>query len=301
MTTTKQLKRIPWGSDVTEVADILARDGAMILTGALTRSQIDAINTDLDAPFGALSQGNKTDDRNQFMSDFLGYKSKRLPHTLRYSKVWRDEYLASPVLAQYVNAIVPGAGGSHSYSSSHSIECCPGETAQFLHRDGEYFLKSLGKNIPGGPEILLLNIFALTDSTEEMGATRVIPGSHLWEDFTIAGTQDQTCAATLNAGDLFFYGGRTLHGGGANTTKDKIRRIITGGYLPGFIMGEEAWPFAFTWEEVRHYPKIVQEGMGFRSVSYSGEDPGFLWRAHTRPVEEVLEERLTLSTVFEPV
>lgn len=287
----KELERIPWGSDVIEVAEIMARDGAMILTGALNKSQVDAINRELDAPFDALDQGNKTDERNKFMSDFLGYKSKRLPHTLRFSQTWREEYLASPTLAGYVERLVPGAGGSHSYSSSQSIECCPGETAQFLHRDGEYFLKTLGKNGPGGPEMLVLNIVGLTECTADMGATRVIPGSHLWEDYTVAGAQDDTCAAELKAGDVLFYSGRVIHGGGANITKDRVRRIISGGYLPGFIMGEEAWPFAFTWDEVREYPKVVQEGMGFRSVSYSGEDPGFLWRAYNQPVEDVLEAR----------
>jgi len=275
----------------------MAEDGGMILTGALTRSQVASINQDLDGPFGALSLGNKAlisiesleeaKAADIDMADFLGFKTKRLPHTLKYSKVWREDYLASPTLAGYVNALVPGTGGSHSYTSSHAIEIYPGETAQPLHRDGEYFLKALGKSSPGGPEILVLNLVALTDVTEDMGATRVIPGSHHWEH-SVPGTHDQTVPALLNAGDVLLYTGRTLHGGGANTTKNRSRRVITNGYTLGFIVGEEAWPFAIPWEEARHYPKQVQAGMGFRSVSFMGEDPGFLWRVDNRPVEEIL-------------
>lgn len=300
----KQLERMPFGSAVTDVAEVIAADGAVILTGALTRAQVDIINADLDAPFAALGQGNKADPNNKEMSDFLGYKTKRLPHTLRYSKVWREEYLANPILAEYLAAMVPGAGGSHSYSSSHAIESYPGQDAQPLHRDGEYYLKALGKDHPGGPEMFMLNIFALVDSTEDMGATRVIPGSHLWEDFSTHSLDrpnrgvDETVPACLEAGDLLFYGGRTLHGAGANTTKDKVRRIITNGYLPGFIIGEEAFPFAIPWEEVRDYPEEVQRSMGFRSVSYAGENPGFLWRVETRALEHVLEERAETTAPF---
>lgn len=291
----KELERLPWGTEPAEVAALLDRDGALIMTGALTAAQVASINADLDGPFDALSQGNNTDERYQMMSEFLGYKTKRLAHTLRHSKVWREEYLASPILKGYVDAMVPGTGGSHSYSSSQTIESHPGQTSQFLHRDGEYFLKSLSKNAPGGPEMLVLNLVALTDATEDMGATRVLVGSHRWEDYTVPGNPDNTCAAELKAGDLLFYSGRVLHGGGSNITTDKVRRVISGGYLPGFIMGEEAWPFAFTWDEVRTYPKAVQEGMGFRSVSFSGEEPGFLWRAYGKPLEEVFEERDTVS------
>lgn len=299
MSTKRELKRIPFGTDVAVVAKIMAEDGAMILTGALTREQVDAVNADLDIPFNKLSQGNKADNADADMADFLGYKTKRLPHTLRYSKTWREDYLASPILDGYINALVPGSGGSHAYTSSHAIEIHPGETAQPLHRDGEYFYKALGKNGPGGAEILILNLFALTDVTEDMGATRVIPGSHLWEDYSVRATHDQTTPALLNAGDVLLYTGRTLHGGGANTTKNKSRRVITNGYTLGFIMGEEAFPFAIPWEEARHYPKRVRAGMGFRSVSFAGEDPGFLWRVESRPLEDVLQDRHPMAEAAE--
>jgi ectoine hydroxylase-related dioxygenase (phytanoyl-CoA dioxygenase family) len=299
MSMKRELKRIPWGSDVAEVGEIVARDGAVILTSALTPAQVAAVNADLDAPFAALSQGNKAlslsmdaDEQAKFISEFMGRKTKRLANSLMYSKVWREDYLASPVLQSYIKAVVPGSGGSYSYSSSECLESHPGQTAQLLHRDGEYYLKALNKNGPGGPEMFALTLLALTDSVEETGATRVIPGSHLWEDYSAPGTPEQTCVAELKAGDLIFYTGRTLHGGGANVTKDKVRRMMTGGFVPGIICGQEAWPFIASWEEVRGYPKVVQEAMGFRSVSFSGETPGYLWRIGDRPVEEVLEERV---------
>jgi hypothetical protein len=54
-------------------------------------------------------------------------------------------------------------------------------------------------------------------------------------------------------------------------------------------MGEEAWPFAIPVEEVRTYPTQVQAHLGFRSPSYRGEEPGFLWRVDARPLEEHLK------------
>jgi hypothetical protein len=291
MSASKELERLPFGTDVAEVARIVARDGGLILTGALTREETAVVNADLDAAFDALPQGNQsTDEEMKIMADFLGYKTKRLPHTLRHSKVWREAFLGSPILADYVAAIVPGRAGTHSYVSSHAIEICPGEKAQMLHRDGSFYdYVDFSAN---GPNVSVTTSVAMTDITEEMGATRVIPGSHLWEDFSAPATQEQTSPALLNAGDLLFYNTKLMHGGGANTTKDRFRRIITTGFTIPYFIGEEAWPFAFTWDEVRHYPKQVQAGMGFRSIPFMGEQPGFLWRVNSRPLEETLEEQI---------
>jgi ectoine hydroxylase-related dioxygenase (phytanoyl-CoA dioxygenase family) len=129
---------------------------------------------------------------------------------------------------------------------------------------------------------------ALTEVTEEMGATRVIPGSQHWAGFETPGTQEQTIAATLQPGDVLAFSGKVLHGGGANVTTDQVRRVVTTPFTPGFMMGEEAWPHVISADEVRTYPKRLQGYLGFRSISWKGEEPGFLWRADGVPLEERL-------------
>lgn len=282
------LQRIPFGAPAEQVAAAIASDGAVILTGVLTREQVAEVNKDLDPHFDAIGQGNFGQGEENFLADFMGHRTKRVVHCVRYSKTLRDVMLASPVLAEYVSALVPGAPGNHSLGSSQAIEIHPGEKAQTLHRDANTMLELLQRFERGGPEMLINSLLGLTDVTEEMGATRVIPGSHLWDDYRREATQAETIPALLNAGDLLLFSGRVLHGGGANVTKDRPRRVLSTAFAISFFMGEEAWPFVIPVEEVRTYPKQVQGYLGFRSVSFAGEEPGFLWRVEAQPLEEHL-------------
>lgn len=281
-----QLQRLPFGAQVADVMTVIIRDGGVILTGALTRQEVAAVNAELDAAFAALAPGNFAHGEQNHLADFMGHRTKRLVHCVRHSKTYRERFLASPILAEYVAAMVPGKAGRHALISSHAIEIYPGEAAQALHRDGHTHLDMLGLYNAEGPEVLVNTILGLVDVTEEMGATRVIPGSHRWEDFSAPGSQAQTVPALLNEGDVLLFSGKVLHGGGANSTSDRPRRVLSSGFAIPFFMGEEAWPFAIPIEEARTYPAQVQAFLGFRSVSMHGEEPGFLWRLEATPLEE---------------
>lgn len=283
-----QLERIPFGSPSEEIAKIVARDGGLILTGALTRAEVDAINHDLDRQLGELDRGNFSDGADNFVGAFFGFKTKRLQHCLKFSATLREAFLNKEILPEYLAATMPGPLGSHTMYSSQAIEIWPGEKEQALHRDGGGLMDVFGIAGPAGANIQVNFLLALTAVTEEMGATRVIPGSNKWTDYSAPGSAEQTVAATMEPGDVLFIGGKILHGGGANVTKDRPRRVLSTGFSPGIILGEEAWPHILSIDEVRTYPKRVQAYLGFRSISYKGEQPGFLWRVNTRPLEEHL-------------
>jgi hypothetical protein len=283
-----EVQRLPYGTPAAEVVKLVSGNGGVVLTRVLSPAQVDAVNNDLEKYFGTTPQGSFGLGEKNYLADFMGRKTKRVVHCVRYSKTYREEVLGGRTLAEYVAGLVAGGVGRHSLVSSHAIEILPGEKAQPLHRDARTHLQMLDLYRADGPEILVNTLLALVDITEEMGATRLLPRSNHWQDFKLEGSQEQTVPVTMNAGDMLLFSGKVLHGGGANVTKDKSRRVISTGFGIPFFLGEEAWPFIIPVEEVRSYPKQVQSFLGFRSISYSGEEPGFLWRVDARPLEESL-------------
>lgn len=290
-----ELQRIAFGAPIETIRDIAAKDGGLILTDVLSNEQVESINNELavDIEHSEIGSFGKAvasvTKRDGTAAQYAGSLTRHVQHCYKRSKTYREEFLANPVLAEYLSVFMPWKPGTHSIYASVVIEIHPGEKAQDLHRDGEKFFGPLGLNNAGGVCYLVNSMLALRDITEEMGATRIIPGSHLWPDFSHFGSPDLTTAASMKAGDMLLYNGKVLHGGGANTTTDQPRRALATAFSFPFVMGEEAWPFSVSVEEVRTYPTQVQSMLGFRSKSPDGQEPGFFWRVNTKPLEDYLE------------
>lgn len=289
------LKRLRFGASVDDLKHILEQDGGLILTEVLTRQEVDAVNAELELELAKLQPGNFGSEVSAITmrskadkAAYSGSRTKHLQHCYKRSRTYREKVLAPPLLAQYLSTLLPTRCGTHSLYASVVIEIFPGEKAQGLHRDGETIFGPLGLNNASSVCYLVNCLLALSDITEEMGATRFIPGSHRWGDYSNFGSQAETIPAVMNAGDMLFYNGKVLHGGGENRTSDKPRRVLASAFSFPFVTGEEAWPFTVSAEEVQTYPKQVQAMIGFRSKSHHGEDPGLFWRVDTLPLEERL-------------
>src|SRR5690606_35243367 len=70
------------------------------------------------------------------------------------------------------------------------------------------------------PPVVCNTMWALTDFTDENGATRLVPGSHRWPD-PDPRQRYETVPATMRRGSVLVWHGSLWHGGGANRTAER--------------------------------------------------------------------------------
>ncbi|TWS26306.1 phytanoyl-CoA dioxygenase family protein [Tsukamurella sputi] len=277
------LERVARTTPVAEILEIVARDGGVIIEGLLTADQVARFNAEIEAPLQALAAGSTHE--LAAVQEFHGANTKRLTNLVTHSPVFREEIIDHDLVHALCDATFLEESGTYWMTTAQVIEIGPGNAPQRLHRDlGNWYpFVAMG---PAGPEVTLNFLIALTDFTEENGATRVIPGSNRWPDFTDYGSPEQTIPAIMNAGDALFISGRTVHSGGANVTTDEYRRAVSFAFNPGFLTGEEAYPFLVDREVVTTLPERVQRILGFRS-QYPTGSPG-LWQVDYRELADHL-------------
>jgi ectoine hydroxylase-related dioxygenase (phytanoyl-CoA dioxygenase family) len=267
------LRSVAATTPLAEILDIVAKDGGVIIENFLSADQIARFNAEVEQPMAALAPGSTHE--NEIVAEFHGRNTKRLTNLVTHSKTFREEILEQDLIHDLCDALFLEESGTYWLTTAQLIEIGPGNRAQFLHRDLENWYPFIGMG-PQGPEACVNFMIAFTDFTEENGATRVIPGSHLWDDFEDRGAPEDTIPAVMKAGDAFFYSGKTVHGGGANVTTDEYRRGLAFPLNLGFLTGEEAYPFLVDMEVAKQLSPRVQRILGFRS-QYPKGSPG-LWQ-----------------------
>jgi ectoine hydroxylase-related dioxygenase (phytanoyl-CoA dioxygenase family) len=257
------LEKVDASIDPVDLANILRRDGAAIVEGALTKAQLDGLNSDLDDVVAATGPGlrNPTGD---FYVDFYGSKTVRLDGLPAKSKAFVDLML-SPLMTGLADELLLPNCEDYVLNTGQLIQIGPGESAQLLHRDEDAwaYLK------PPKAQLQVEAMFALTDFTVANGATQVVPGSHLWPPEREA-KPEEVLRAEMKAGSALVYLGTTMHGGGANTTADEWRRGMFFGYVVGWLRTEENTFLTVPIDAVRDMPERVQELLGYKAHSGIG-------------------------------
>lgn len=284
-TSALKLERLPFGAPVEDVMAIVRRDGGLILEDALSPEQLAQINADLDPHLRDYHTGAQGGDA--IMKEFWGDLTKRVTNVFLLSETYRTALVDHPQVHEYIDAVFKGVSESVWLNATQVIEIMPGEDEQPLHRDmGNYpVFYQYGA---AGPEITFNLLTALVDVDDACGATRVIPGSHAWPDFSVEPTQDQTIAAEMRAGSILFYSGKLIHGGGANRTADVRRRVVTTTFTPCFLVPEEAYPFSVPIEAVRGWSPRMQQMLGFRSFHQRNPLGGSLWQVNYEELADTL-------------
>ncbi|MDW3179789.1 MAG: phytanoyl-CoA dioxygenase family protein [Acidimicrobiia bacterium] len=188
-----------------DLGSALDEAGCCVIEAAAAPDVMDSIRMEL-APFaeeGAFGVG-----------EFEGLKTRRTGAVILRSPTYRSIARHPTLLAagEYLFSDATAWG----LSSTELIEIFPGQGGQAIHRDQ---WKYDYVDLPIEAEINAM--WAVTDFTEENGATRIMPGSHrLGND--LRPEISETIPADMSKGSLLLYLGKTYHGGGQNKT-DEIR------------------------------------------------------------------------------
>ncbi|CRG87157.1 putative protein YJR154W [Talaromyces islandicus] len=141
----------------------------------------------------------------------------------------------------------------------------PGARAQVLHRDDPPHHPNRGavaEHVMGRDCGIGLFV-AASRATKENGATRFIPGSHLWDYRDGPPREEQTVYAELNPGDAFMMLSGCFHGGSANSTKDEDRVLLSTFNTRGWLRQEENQYLANSLDTIKKLPRALQERMGY--------------------------------------
>jgi ectoine hydroxylase-related dioxygenase (phytanoyl-CoA dioxygenase family) len=184
-------------------------------------------------------------------------------HTVRiYNLLARDEVFQQvPVFPQLLPIVEGVLDKGALISSLSSISIDPGEVAQPIHVDD-----ALIKLPRPHPAVVCNSMWALTDFTEENGATRIVPGSHRSDSKPDYGSHPESIPAEMPRGSILVWNGSLWHGGGANRSSQ--RRVgIAMNYCAGFIRQQENQQLGIPLERVRTFEPRLQELAGFGTYS----------------------------------
>jgi ectoine hydroxylase-related dioxygenase (phytanoyl-CoA dioxygenase family) len=269
------LRSIERSAHIDEIMKIIDEDGGVVIKQLLSPDQVARFNKEIDPGLDALKAGAVTSD--PYLQGFHGNNTKRLTGLINRSEIFRQEIIDDDVVHAVTDAIMRPAGDTYWMTAAQVIEIGPGSKPQPLHRDLENYTAFVAGG-PSAPEVACNCLIALTDFTEENGATRAIAKSHLWPDFSDRGSPEQTVPALLKSGDALYIRGKLVHGGGANSTQNEYRRAVAFAFNAGWLVPEEAYPLLVPLELARTLSHRVQRLLGFRSHPNESHGVPGLWQ-----------------------
>lgn len=217
------LTRLAADASAAEVAATVAAEGACIVERLARPEVMDRLEAELRPHLEATPLGP---------DDFSGRNTRRTGALAARSATAR-ELLTHPLVLGAVEGLLADAT-SFQVHLTQIIAIGPGEPAQPVHRDQwafDFF------PFPRGYDVQCNTIWALTDFTEENGATRLVPGSNAFEDGR-SFKEDDTVPAEMAKGSVLVYSGSVYHGGGANRS-DEVRMGVNLTYARSWLRQEE--------------------------------------------------------------
>ena len=232
-----------------ELAAVIREDGCVVIANLAKPDVMSRLLAEMQ-PHLDTTRGGDT--------DFLGRATRRAGALIARSPSARN-LVTQPVVLETMERALGDHGSTYQIDLTQIIDIGPGEPGSKIHQDQWVYDRFA---FPDGFIAEIGTMWAATDFTEEMGATRLVVGSHLWEDQPDAVDVDDTTPAVMTKGSVLLYVGSLYHGGGAN--KSNVHRIgVNIGYSLGWLRQEENQYLACPPEVARTLPEGLLRLMGY--------------------------------------
>jgi len=245
-------------------------DGGVIVRDFISADLLHRLNVQLDADIQKTRPGS--DLAEEEAATFWGGQTKRFTRLAARAPAFAELLDHELMHAWAVRALKEG----YWLNTGQAMIVGPGEKEQVLHRDitlWPMFIDA-GRN---APECMVSILLALSDFTEDVGATRLVLGSHRWDSFHTIADPNRALPAVMPAGSALLYSGKTIHGAGANRTERTWRRGLHMSFVLGWLTPEEASPIGVPWEIARGYSERVRRMLGYISPRHKPDSAPLQW------------------------
>ncbi|KAH8655361.1 phytanoyl-CoA dioxygenase family protein [Xylariales sp. PMI_506] len=254
---------------IAELVDALRHTGGIIVRNLLSAEEIAQIEVDVrpwledDKPW----DGEMFPQETRRAFSMLG-KSKTFALRIVGHPLWlgvTDALLTSTLKSNWVGDKNEVSVSGPQLNNTIVFSIRPGAHNQPLHRDDAIHhidLPAVAEHEIGRDAGIGFFV-AGKPSTKENGATRFIPGSHLWDYSEGPAREEQAVYAELGPGDGFMMLSGCFHGGSANTTADEERLLFSTFSTRGWMRQEENQYLAVDIQKIKELPEWLQERVGY--------------------------------------
>lgn len=261
----------------------LERDGGVIVEGMFDRGTIDEMRTAADRRAHDFEPGSATQGMGEAGAAFVGAQTIRFSSLGLVTPAFFD-MLENDLFAAIADAVLLPHCGGYWLNTAQVMYIGPGQPAQELHRDADNWWELVSRTWPDSPEVTVSMMIGLDDVTDELGATRVVPGSHRSSELDPP-DPGPSVPAELGAGDALVYSGYVLHGGGENRTEDRWRRAMHLSVVAGWLTPEEACALDYSADDLAGRSERVKQMLGHRSYRPGPRRGGGLWLKHVKELD----------------
>jgi ectoine hydroxylase-related dioxygenase (phytanoyl-CoA dioxygenase family) len=247
------LVHVPADTSSDLVHEILRRDGALIIDDLADPALIDTIQ---------LEMAEYVDNTPNGADAFSGFSTRRTGALIARSPA--SHALVRHPLVLDVTAQLLDRAKNHQVHLTQIISIGPGSPGQDIHRDQwafDFF------EFPSDYHVQCNTIWAMTDFTEDNGATRLIPGSQDWPNEFGHGV-DETVPAEMTKGSCLLYTGKVYHGGGENRS-DHTRVGLNLTYCVAWLRQEENQYLSCPPDVTAELDDDLLKLMGYRIGAYA--------------------------------